>query len=403
MDVQPFSGLRPAPTFVEQVVVTHRDSANEEYAILSAKNNPYSFLHISRAELGMAAKDRSDCRKVQERTEEALRKFQDEHILIRDQEKAFYIYRLTLGSHAQTGLLCLVNMKDYDRGHIKRHELTRDKKIAAQERILDKCRAHTEAVLLVFDVNQRPTPDLSSYVNKANLLYTFTDQEGIGQEVWAVTDPLHIRTLQEAFRCTDSFYIADGHHRIAAAAAYAKKHPAGDTEYMLAALFPSDEMKIFDYNRAVHTLGGLRGEEFLRALTEKNFSVETLGKKAVRPSRNGEFTMYLGKTWYKLTYTGKLSADPVSGLDVSILQDHVFHDILGIDDPQKDDRLSFISGTKGLAALEKAVQGPSDAAFAIPPVSMEEIMTVADSGRTMPPKSTCFEPKPISGIIIHTF
>lgn len=328
---------------------------------------------------------------------------------LQDETNCFYIYRMIRGVHTQTGLVSCVDIKDFNEGRIKCHEHVRPEKIHIQLDQMKTSNCNIEPILLAYDSNNKSIPLIEEYADSNNPDFDFfdTDEPAVKHQVWRITDENIIHALTEFFKDVDAFYVCDGHHRIAASAAYydkykSKEDPEGcESRYLMASIFPSHQMLILDYNRTVEDLNGLSKDEFISQLHDAGFIITETSSEPFYPN-HGEYTMILDNIWYRLSYEGERDKNnPVASLDVSILQDLVLDGILGIHDPRNDERLGFIRGTRGLHALQEATQDDMGVAFAIPPVSMEEILTVAKMGLTMPPKSTCFEPKPISGLIIH--
>lgn len=408
--IRSFRAIRPCAEHVTDVIINRGVAGDREAAVATAAINPYSFLQVSHTDMILAAEGETDDLKVRSKTRETFRRFLENGILAEDPVPCIYIYRLTVDDHPQTGLIACVDVEDFLAGHVKRHELTRDEKVVIQYEQFDRIGGSSEPILLTYDAAKDADSSiktaLAAWTAAHEPVYDFEDAAGIRQQLWPVADESVITILVDAFAKLDSLYICDGHHRITAVSRYYEDHRTGpDAEksrWFTAAIYPSDEMRILDYNRAVRDLAGLSEEEFLKALTQAEFTVTKLGTEPVRPARHGEYTMVMDGIWYRLNFIGKRPTDsPVAELDVSVLQERVLKDILGIENPQNDPRLAFLNGTKGIEALQTATQQGMKVAFAIMPIAMPEIIKVADAGLTMPPKSTCFDPKPVAGLVIY--
>ncbi|MBQ7246280.1 MAG: DUF1015 domain-containing protein [Firmicutes bacterium] len=402
-NIRPFKGVRPAKGFADEVYISHENSANEDKARKLLLSNPHTLLHLTHNDLIMDTKDEAE---IQKSCHEAFNRLMGEGVLIQEEKPVLYAYRLSMANHSQTGLIASIDIREYIDKKIKKHELTRSSKARLQVDILKRVGGIIEPILLAYDSDELGEHLIEKWTASHDSIYDTLDVGGTRHEIWVIDDPEFMADLEQKVDALSAFYICDGHHRIEAAAEYyleAKNdEEREDRAFSMAAIFPSDEMLILDYNRAVHDLNGMSEEEFIDTLKAHEFNVEKIGPNAIYPESLGEYTMYMGDTWYKLSYTGERNHDdPVEALDVSILQEIVLQEILGIGDPQHDERLSFISGTKGLHALEAAVEDGMAVAFALVPPSMTEIMNVCNAGKTMPPKSTCFEPKPAGGLIVH--
>ena len=400
--IKPFMGVRPTSEYVDQVYISHENSANQDKAREILMNNPYTLLHLTHNDLIMNTRDENE---IQEACHNSYNKLLADGVLIKEEKPCLYAYRLSMANHSQTGLIARVDIRDYIDKEIKKHELTRSSKARLQVDILKRVGGIIEPILLAYDSNEHRDHLIEEWTFSHDPIYDTHDVGGTRHEIWTIDDEELINKLVEISEGLSSFYICDGHHRIEAAAEYYLEAKTDEERaqrlYTMAAIFPSDEMSILDYNRAVKDLNGMTPEEFISALTSHDFTVEELGSDAVYPENLGEYTMIMNGIWYRLNYTGERNTlDPVAELDVTILQEKVLEDILGIGDPQHDERLSFISGTKGIHALETATKNGMAVAFAIVPPSMAEIMNVCNAGKTMPPKSTCFEPKPAGGLIV---
>ncbi len=408
MRIKPFRGLRPRKELVEKVASPPYDVLDREEALAMAKGNPYSFLHVIKPEIDLPPEVDLYDERVYKKGAENLRRFVEEGVLKQDPEAYFYIYRQQMGGHVQTGLVVGASCQDYKEGKIKRHELTREAKELDRTKHILYTNANTGPVFLLYRDGNLPLKELlKDYTEKREPEYNF-ESDGVRHSFWVVDSPYTIEKILEIFKNIPHLYIADGHHRAAAASRVmeikAKENPShtGQEEYnyFLAVVFPHDEMKILPYNRAVKDLGGLSKDEFLEKVKER-FQVSE-GEPA--PRSKHQISMFLGDKWYFLvpkkgTYD---PSDPVSSLDVAILQENLLAPVLGIENPRKDPRISFIGGIKGTDYLEKLVKsGQFAVAFSMYPTSVEELLQVADQGKIMPPKSTWFEPKLKSGLVVH--
>lgn len=382
-NIKPFRALRPLPQYADKIYINHNDAGDPSKAEAVMVGNPQSLLNISHGD-------------------KTLKDFLDSGILLEEPEDCFYVYRISMANHSQTGLVAAVDIQDYINGRIKKHELTRREKALIQEEQIYRIGGNIEPVLLTYDSEKHSEKIIEDWALSHDPIYDIYDAEGIHHEIWNISDESFIDKIISAANSMGSFYICDGHHRIEAAASHYTE--TGQSPYFMAAIFPSEEMLILDYNRAVQDLNGMETTEFLAALGASDFDVELVGASPIYPKSLGEYTMVLEDSWYRLTYNGyRDTANPVAELDVSILQNRVLDPILGVADPQHDDRLSFINGTKGLDALQKATHDGMKVAFALNPPSMEEIINVSEAGLTMPPKSTWFEPKLCGGLLILQF
>ena len=404
-NIRPFRAVRPGLETAEKVYIHHLDAGSSDKSA-QALANPYSMLHVSHVNLTLSPEEASNEDFVQSRAKENLKKYIMDGVLLMEEEESLYVYRISLANHAQTGLVACLDIEDYIESNIKRHELTRMDKIHTQATKIKRVGGSIEPILLTYDSSLEPeiSKVLEDYTFSHDSEIDFFDRGGIRHEVWAVSDRDFIRQMEEFFGKIPSLYICDGHHRIAASGeCYVTAETPEEKEqnrYFMAAIFPSDEMLILDYNRAIKDLNGLTEEEFYDALRAAGFEIEKLGLEPEYPRNIGEYSMVMDDNWYRLKYVGERnSSDPVGNLDVSIIQNKVFRDILGVRDPQHDDRITFISGTKGLDGLQKSTHEGMKVAFAILPPKMSDIMCVSDAGLTMPPKSTCFEPKLAGGIL----
>lgn len=406
--IRPFSALRPKKEYASAVAALPYDVMNSEEAREKVKELPYSFIHVDKAEVDLPVGTDIYSDAVYAKAAENLKKLMSDGICVLDSKKNLYIYRQTMGDVVQTGVVGCASVDDYLNGVIKRHELTRADKEEDRIRHVDTCDANTGPIFLAY----REKAEINEVLDKYTALapeYDFISDGGVRNEVWVVEDEADIKTLVDGFAQIPSLYIADGHHRAASAVKVALKrraaHPdyTGDEEfnYFLAVYFRSNDLKILDYNRLIKDLNGLSPEELLAKLGE-SFTVEA-HDGAVRPAKRHCFGMYLDGKWYSLTLKDGIAdeGDPVGSLDVSLLQKLVISRIFGIDDPRTDKRIDFVGGIRGLGELEKRCGEDMRVAFSMYPTSLDELMRIADASQIMPPKSTWFEPKLLSGLFIH--
>lgn len=402
--VRSFRGLIPAEAHVAEVNCVPYDVINAEEARQLAAGKPNSLLHVDRAEIDLPKETDPYSAAVYEKAKENFLSLQKKNVLVREKTPVLYVYRQTMGSHVQTGIAAVCHVEDYDADRIKKHEKTRKDKEDDRTRLIDTLGATTGPVFLT----HRDTPEINRLVNdvvKGKALFDITAPDGVRHEVWRVETPAALEAEFAKLPCT---YIADGHHRAASAARVARlrreRNPKHDgTEpfnWFLAVLFPAPQLKILPYNRLVLDLKGLTPEEFLKKAGE----IFTL-KEGVSPEPTSarNVAMYLNKKWYGLSWNADPQADPVSSLDVSVLQNRLLAPVLGIDDPRTSKRIDFVGGARGTKELVRRVDsGETAVAFSMYPTTVQQMMDIADAGQIMPPKSTWFEPKLRSGFFIHT-
>lgn len=406
--VKPFICIRPAKEHAAEVAALPYDVYNRKEACAAVKGNPLSFLNIDRAETQFSddVDTYADC--VYEKARELLDSQIADGIYVTDAGDHYYLYELTMDGRSQTGIVACCSIDDYVNGVIKKHENTREEKELDRIRHVDTVNAQTGPIFLAYRQNIALKEIVAEEKTKP-ALYDFVSDDGIRHRVWRIDGADRTDAIEAAFAAIPSTYIADGHHRAASAVKVGlkrrTKHPGYTGEepfnYFLSVLFPDEELMILPYNRVVRDLNGMSTEQFFEKLKEK-FELEEIGKEPYSPVQKGTFGMYLDGTWYVLKILPQYrSADPVKGLDVSILQDHLLAPVLGIGDPRTDKRIDFIGGIRGLKELERRVGEDMEVAFSMYPTSIEELLSVADAGLLMPPKSTWFEPKLRSGLFIH--
>jgi uncharacterized protein (DUF1015 family) len=399
--IRPFTGLRPAEGRAEEVVAPPYDVLTSDEARLRAEGRPWSFLHISKPEIDLPEGTDPYAAEVYEMAAGNLQRMLREDVLARDERPFYYVYRLVMGKHSQTGLVAVASVADYDTNRIRKHEFTRPDKEDDRVRQIAALHAQTGPVLMAYESDAGVDAMLAD-IERGRPAVDLVADDGIGHTLWVVRDAVLIEEITAAFNRMNALYIADGHHRSAAASRVAASHPDVESAgYFLTVIFPHSQMQILDYNRVVRDLGGMSAEEFLTRVAEA-FSVTPV-TAAVRPDGPGIFGMYLAGQWYRLEiHADSIPDDPVGRLDVSLLANTLLAPILGIEDPRRDKRIDFVGGIRGLAELERRVDsGDMQVAFSMYPTSMEDLMAVADAGEVMPPKSTWFEPKLADGLVSH--
>jgi uncharacterized protein (DUF1015 family) len=411
--IKPFRGLRPSRVLAAKVASHPYDVLNRSEAYELAKDKPHSFLHINKPEVDIdEAVDVHDP-SVYDKGRENLDRFIEEGTLQRDDEEMFYVYKQVMGTHEQIGLVAVASIDAYETNHIKKHEFTRPDKEDDRVFHMDALNAQVGPVFLTYKADD-DVDRLMAQVVETTPEYDFEAEDGTQHTFWVVEDVALSANIEAAFADISTLYVADGHHRSAAAARVRHLHQernpdhSGDESYnfFLVVLFPDDQVQILDYNRVVQDLQGASATDFQASL-EANFHVEPSDLENAKPGKAGEFGFYTDGQWYKLRANANLLAgidnqDPVKRLDVSILQDSIFTLLLGIEDQRTDKRVDFVGGIRGLQELQKRVDsGQWQAAFALYPTSIESLMAIADADEVMPPKSTWFEPKLKSGLIVH--
>lgn len=405
MKIRAFQGLRPTPELAASVASLPYDVVNTAEAKALAQDNPYSFLHVVRAEIDLPEGTDLYSGHVYRKAKHNLERLQEKGALVRETQPCLYVYQQLMNGHAQRGVVSVCHIDDYLNDRIKKHEKTRPQKEDDRTRLNTTLSAHPGPVFLTYR-DDAAIDRLVEDTLQGPPLFDFTAPDGVRHSVWRIEETT---PLVDAFARIPFSYVADGHHRSASAARVGAERKAanpnhtGDEDYnwFLAVNFPASQLKILPYNRLVHDLNGHDAEGFLRMLKEVVPVSENAGPS---PDKVGEISMYFNQRWYQLSFPDDGELDPVSRLDISRLQDVILGPILGIDDPRTSERIEFIGGIRGTRELEKRVdEGDGPVAFSLYPVTVEQLMDIADAGQTMPPKSTWFEPKLRSGLFVHTF
>lgn len=403
--IRPFAGLRPRGEFASAVAAPPYDVLSREEARAKAIGKPHSFLHISKAEIDLSPDVNQYDPAVYAKSAENLQRLIHDGILIRDNAPCYYAYQLTMGEHTQTGLIAAASVAAYDENRIRKHEFTRPDKEDDRVRQIEALNAQTGPVLLAHP----DCPAIEEILAKTRQSPPVADviaEDEVRHTIWQISNPDQIASISEIVNAMPSLYIADGHHRSAAAsrvaAARRGQGKSDAAEYFLSVIFPARQMKILDYNRVVKDLNGLSLQDFLTQVAER-FTV-TPSVFPVAPTQHGTFGMYLSGLWYQLTLLPGFGTteDPVKSLDVSLLSEHLLDPILGITDLRRDQRIDFVGGIRGIEELARRVDsGEMAVAFSMYPTQLNELMRVADAGEIMPPKSTWFEPKLADGLVSH--
>ena len=410
--LRPFKGYRPLPQYAAQVAAKPYDVLNSEEARSEVRGNPLSFLHVGKPEVDLPPDVHLYDERVYRKGKENLEKLIRDGILAEESSPAFYIYAQTMHGHTQYGIVGAAAVADYLSGVIKKHELTRPDKEEDRMVHVRANNANIEPVFFAYPAVRELDKIVERIVKKEKPEYDFVAEDGIGHHFWVVWDEKTIAAIEKIFAEKVPFtYVADGHHRTAAAALVGKekreKNPShrGDEDYnfFLAVHFPDDQLKIFDYNRVVKDLNGMTPSDFVARLTE-SFEVKEKGTKTYRPRKLHNFGMYIDGKWYSLTARKGTcnDSDPIGVLDVTVLTEKILTPLLDIQDLRRSKRIDFVGGIRGLGELKRRVDsGEMKVAFALYPVSMKQLITIADTGNIMPPKTTWFEPKLRSGLVIH--
>jgi len=403
--ISPFSALRPTVALAPLVASRPYDVLNSEEARQEVANNPYSFLHVTKSEIDLHPDVNSYSEAVYLKAKENIELLHASGSLFKEEQPAYYIYQLIMGEINQTGLVCVSSVDDYNNNIIKKHEFTRPDKENDRIKHIRITGAQTGNVFLAYKNDDSVDAVINQWKTTHQPTYDFIADDGISHTIWVVNDAETVNTITELFEknipCT---YIADGHHRAASAAKVREalgENATPAASWFLTTLFPSNQLKIMDYNRVVKDLNGLSVETFLTAIAD-DFAI-TKSATPVAPSSLHQFGLYCNNQWYVLTSKqGTFTDDPIGILDVTILQNNLFDKILGIKDQRTDKRIDFVGGIRGLKALEDRVNsGEMAAAFSLYPVSIQQLFDIADSGNVMPPKSTWFEPKLRDGLLTH--
>lgn len=409
--VRPFTAIRPEKKYADKVISLPYDVMNRQEASDMAEGNPYSFLHICRSEIDLPEQENPYDRSVYEKARDNIEKYLREGVFREEEKPALYVYRQIMDGRVQTGIVGCVSVDEYQNNIIKKHEFTRVEK--EQDRInhFDVCDADTEPVFLTYRDDKRIRTIVEGFAAGNEPEYDITAEDGIRHILWVIDDDKIVNSITELFSEIPALYIADGHHRSASACKVGMKRReenpgyTGNEEFnfFMAAIFPDNDLKIFDYNRVVKDLNGNSADEFIKKIEAAGFEVENKGADTYRPEKKHVFSMYLEGNWYKLTAKDEIIPDHVTdSLDVAVLQNNVLSPILGIEDPRTDKRIDFVGGIRGLEELKKRAESDMKVAFAVYPVDVKDLLEVADAGLVMPPKSTWFEPKLGSGLFIHS-
>lgn len=406
--VNPFRAIRPRADLADRIAALPYDVYSRQEAYEKVKGDSYTFLRIDRPETQFAEDCDMYAPEVYEKARDMLNDMLRDGLFIEEEKEAYYVYELVMNGRSQVGIGACASVEDYERQVIRKHENTRADKEADRIRHVDVCSAQTGPIFLAY----RRREKIEALVHKAmstRPIYDFTADDGITHRIWVIDDTTDVEGIRSEFEQVDTIYIADGHHRCASAVRVSQMrreaHPdySGEEQfnYFLSVLFPDDQLMIMDYNRVVKSLNGYSNEEFVMQIGQI-FDISVVGTEPYRPKRKGEIGMYLGDTWYCLKirenqYTGDAAED----LDVAVLQRELLEPILGISDPKVDDRIDFVGGVRGLEELVRRVHKDAKAAFAMYPTDIHELFDVSDAGKLMPPKSTWFEPKLRSGLLIH--
>ena len=407
--LKPFKAVRPKDEYASQVGALPYDVMNSEEAREMVKDKPYSFLHVDKAEVDLPKGIDIYSAEVYEKAKENLEALSANGICKQDEKPMLYIYRQIMNGREQTGIVGCTAVDDYINNVIKKHEFTRADKEADRIRHVDTLDANTGPIFLTHRENKTVSDITENWKNAHAPVYDFVSDDGVAQTVWVIDDDAVVDTLVKEFAEIPYLYIADGHHRCASAVRVGERR-RGEGEYdkdaefnfFLSVIFPCDQLKIMDYNRVMADLNGNTSEEFIAKMGEK-FVVEKADESPYSPKERHTFGMYLDNKWYKVTAKPEYinENDPVECLDVSILQNNLITPILNITDPRTDKRIDFVGGIRGLGELERRCAEGMKLAFAMYPTSLNELMDIADAGKVMPPKSTWFEPKLLSGLFIH--
>ena len=412
--IKPFRGVRPTKELASQVASPPYDVVSRSEAREIAKGNPYSFLHINKPDIDLDDDIDADHPLVYQTGRNNLDEFINSGVLIKDEVESFYLYRQIMGRHEQLGLVAIASVDAYDNGSIKIHELTRPDKEADRVRHMEELGAQVGPVFMTYKENPALT-NLMNEVAENDPEYNFIDESDVRHTFWTIQDRDRIASIEDTFEEVKNLYVADGHHRSAAASRVRERYRNENKDnngresynYFLVVIFPHNQMKILDYNRVLKDLNGMSAGQFISAI-ETDFILEKVtSEDDAKPSRSLEFGLYLEDSWFRLTLKPEVAStietsNPVDGLDVSVLQKYILSPILEIHDQRTDERIEFVGGIKGLLGLkDRVIRDGWMAGIALYPTSVESLMKVADAGEVMPPKSTWFEPKLKSGLVSH--
>ncbi|WP_300381276.1 DUF1015 family protein [Clostridium sp.] len=408
--IKPFRAIMPIKELVDKIASLPYDVMNSNEAREMVKDNPYSFLHVDRAEVDMPLGIDVYSDEVYEKAKSNLENMINKGYYKEDEESSFYVYRQSMGGRSQVGLVGCASIDDYNKDIIKKHELTREEKEIDRIKHLNKCKAHTSPIFLTYRKNEEISSIIKDWILKEPF-YDFISEDENHHTVWVISDKEVVKRISELFKEINYLYIADGHHRTASAAKVSQiereenKSYIGNEEfnYFLSIVYPDSELEVLDYNRTIKDLNGLTEKEFLDKVSKKFIIYKR--NEEVKPNKKHNFGMYLNKQWYLLEAKEGIfnPQNPVEQLDVSILQNNLLSPILNIEDPRTSKRIRFIGGIRGLKELERRADIDMKVSFSMFPTTIEDIMAIADSKMVMPPKSTWFEPKPRSGLFIHKF
>jgi uncharacterized protein (DUF1015 family) len=396
MQIRPFKALRPPVELAASVASLPYDVGDLATAREEAVRNPMSFLHVERPEVDLPDRFEPSSGAQHTMASKNLAHFRAKGWLVQDERPGFYLYRQTLGAHRQRGIMACCSCKEYDAGVIRKHEKTKKPTEDERARHVDLVGAHTGPVFLIHK-DDAGIAALSAKVEAGAPLFDFTAPDGIGHTVWSITDTAAVEKL---FAAIPHAYIADGHHRAAAAARVARERGGeGEHQYFMASLFPASELKVLAYNRIIRDLAGMRPEQFVRRV---QLLFDVAENPSPIPTGPRQVSMYLGGKWYGLSWYPEQKSDPVSALDVSVLQDRLLGPVLGIDDPRTNMRIEYVGGLKSADELVRKVDsGQAAVGFSVYPTTVDQLMAISDAGQIMPPKSTWFEPKLRSGLFVH--
>lgn len=408
--IKPFKAIRPREDLAKHVASLPYDVMNSEEAKTLAQDNPYSFLHIDKAEIDLNKDIYEYDESVYIKASENLNEFRDNNILIKEEKECLYIYKQVMNGRSQIGIVACVSVDESLNGIIKKHEYTKPDKELDRTNHIKYCNAHTGTILITYKNQEIINKIVKDYSYNNKPIYDFITSDNISHTIWKIEDEETLSSLIEGFEKVPYLYIADGHHRTASAENIAKKMRTenqtytGKEEfnYFLAMIAPDNELMILDYNRVVKHLNGLEDNEFIDKLKE-NFEIREIKDDKYKPNEKGKIGMYLSGKWYEIKVKEGMiqNKDIIKSLDVSILHDNIINPILGIKNPREDKRIDFIGGIRGLNELEKRVDNEMKVAFALYPTSIEELIKVADEKKIMPAKSTWFEPKVRCGLFLH--